>query len=138
MYTARSVGDELATTGHASRDPVVSSQVLGVDMLRMKTMQAGDGGELLARTLNDLSLLAQAADAADAKELLLEDASAGLSPLPWQTEFQKRLRRVRVRDANDRLVGERTFPKGTGRETLANIARTTMEAVNKVNVSGLG
>ena len=33
-------------------------KVLGVEMLRMNTMRADDGGQLLARTLNDLHLLA--------------------------------------------------------------------------------
>ena len=113
-------------------------KVLGVDMLRMKTMRAGDGGELLARTLNDLGLLAQAADAADAKKLVLEDASAGLSPLPWQFEFQASMRRVHVRDAHDRLLGERTFPKNTSQETLATVAQIMLQAVDRVNMSDLG
>jgi hypothetical protein len=88
-------------------------KVLGVDMLRMNTMQAGDGGETLARTLNDLGLLAQAASAEDPGRCTLADPSADLSPRPWEIDFDESRRQVRVRDANHRTVGERTFPKST-------------------------
>jgi hypothetical protein len=64
-------------------------KVLGVDMLRMNTMQAGDGGEILVRTLNDLGLLAQAASAENPSCCTLADPSAGLSPRPWEIDFQE-------------------------------------------------
>jgi hypothetical protein len=113
-------------------------KVLGVDMLRMNTMQAGDGGEILARTLNDLGLLAQAASAKNPSCCTLPDPSAGLSPRPWEIEFQESKRRVRVRDANHRTVGERTFPKSTPPETLTSIVRTMTRAVQRVNCIQLG
>ena len=69
-------------------------KVLGVDMLRMNTMQAGDGGESLARTLNDLRLLAQAASAENSGHWALADPSAGLSPRAWETDFQQSTRRL--------------------------------------------
>lgn len=75
-------------------------KVLGVDMLQMNTMQAGDGGETLVRTFNDLRLLAQAAGSEDPSHWTLTDPSAGLSPRPWEIDFQESKRRVRVRDAN--------------------------------------
>jgi hypothetical protein len=113
-------------------------KVLGVDMLRMNTMQAGDGGETLARTLNDLGLLAQAAGAENPNQSALADPSAGLSPRPWEIDFQESKRRVLVRDAKHRTVGERTFPKSITPEMLTSIVRTMTRAVETVNGIHLG
>lgn len=113
-------------------------KVLGVDMLRTNTMRAGDGGELLARTLNDLGLLAQAADTADEELWVVADPSAGLSPRPWQFDFRDGTRRVSIRDADGRLMGDRMFPKSTCRETLGKIVITMRQAVVRVNASNLG
>lgn len=113
-------------------------KVLGVDMLRTKTMQAGDGGSLLARTLNDLTVLAQAADAADGGGLALRDASAGFSPKPWRIDAKTHSRRVQVRDANGRLLGERTFPQATPQGTFAGIVRAMTHAIHIVNSSDIG
>ncbi len=110
-------------------------KVLGVDMLRMNTMRAGDGGELLARTLNDLKLLAQAVNPRNSKHLAIDDPSAQLSPLPWQFEFQESTRRVIVRDADGRMIADRKYPKGTDQETLVHIVQTMAQAVEKVNAS---
>jgi len=108
-------------------------KVLGVDMLRMNTMQAGDGGALLARTLNDLMLLAQAADAANADELELWDASAGLSPTPWSIFVQDRKRQVQVRDASGRRIAERAFPKSITPNAFGDLARRITGAVERIN-----
>lgn len=110
-------------------------KVLGVDMLRMNTMHAGDGGETLARTLNDLRLLAHAASSENPSpsDWALGDPSAGVSPRPWEIELHESARRVRVRDANRRTVGERTFPKSTTQEMLTNIVRTMTRAVERLN-----
>jgi hypothetical protein len=113
-------------------------KVLGVDMLRMNTMQAGDEGETLARTLNDLRLLAQAVGIENPSSWTLADPSAGLSPRPWEIEFHESKRRVRVRDAKHRTVGERTFPKSTPPELLTNIVGTMTRAVQRVNGIQLG
>ena len=113
-------------------------KVLGVDMLRMNTMRAGDSGQLLARTLNDLKLLAQAAFVSDDSSLALSDPSAGLSPKPWWLDIQERPRRIRIYDATDRVIGERTFPSSTGRESQEQIVETMKEAVARINSTTLG
>jgi len=113
-------------------------KVLGVDMLRMNTMQAGDGGALLARTLNDLMLLAQAADAANADELELWDASAGLSPTPWSVVVQDRKRQVQVRDASGRRIAERVYPGSISPQDFAGLAHRITASVERVNVSRPG
>lgn len=109
-------------------------KVLGVDMLRTNTMRAGDGGELLARTLNDLTLLARSADVTDANSLELWDASAGLSPTPWRIDVQNRTRKVQVRDATGRLIAERSFPRTTPSEVLRNVFGRITVAVERINL----
>lgn len=113
-------------------------KVLGVDMLRMNTMRAGDGGELLARTLNDLTLLAQAADVTDACSSKLWDAPAGLSPRPWRMDVHDRTRQVRVRDASGRTIAERTFPQSTSRDTLLRVIRRIRAAIERINLRDAG
>lgn len=108
-------------------------KVLGVDMLRMNTMRAGDGGQLLARTLNDLHLLAAAASYPDRESLPLAYPSEGASPRPWKLVFHQGTRRLQLRDAQRRLVGERTFPKRTEPEKLAAVLDTMRKAVHRVN-----
>ena len=108
-------------------------KVLGVDMLKMKTMEAGDDGALLARTLNDLKLLAQAADAEDADQLELWDASAGLSPTPWSVLVQEPKRQVQVRDASGRRIADRGFSKSMSAVAFADLARQISDAVERVN-----
>ena len=108
-------------------------KVLGVDMLKAKTMRAGDGGDLLARTLNDLTLLAQAADAAGGECLKLRDPSAGLSPTPWSVVVQEPKRQVQVRDARGRGIADRGFPKSMSAAAFAELARQITAAVGRVN-----
>lgn len=126
-WTARITGD--MTLSLLDQDGL---KVLGVDMLRMNTMRAGDDGELLARTVNDFRLLARAADHADTRPLALADRSAGLSPLPWRVEYQQQSRRLEVRDARNRIVGERAFPKGVSPETLTRIVQAIRQAVDRI------
>jgi hypothetical protein len=55
--------------------------------------------------------------------------ASGVSPRPWEIEFQESKRRVCVRDANHCTVGERTFPKCTPPEMMTSIVRTMTRAV---------
>ena len=86
-------------------------QILHVDMLSYGTMKAGDGGEKLARTMNDLSVLA-----GFASERYIIDADtlpqpeAGISPLPWTVKYNEAKRRVVIVDGNKKRIAERDFP----------------------------
>ncbi len=113
-------------------------KVLGVDMLQMNTLRAGDGGELLARTLNDLALLAQAADVTDAHSPELWDASAGLSPTPWCVDVWEKSRRIWVRDARGRTIAERAFPQSTTDAERARIVQRIGAAVERINLRYAG
>lgn len=108
-------------------------KVLGVDMLKANTMRAGDGGDLLARTLNDLSLIAQAADAAGGEGLQLRDPSAGLSPTPWSVVAQEPKRQVQVRDLSGRRIADRDFPKSMSAAAFEELVRRIAGAVDQVN-----
>ena len=108
-------------------------KVLGVDMLKMKTMEAGDDGALLARTLNDLKLLAQAADAEDADRLELWDASAGLSPTPWSIVVQDRERHIQVRDANSTRIAKRIFIRTISPDAFDDLVRRITKAIGRIN-----
>ena len=112
-------------------------KVLGVNMLRMNTMRAGDCGELLARTLNDLTLLAQAAFISDDSSLDLHDPSAGLSPKPWRLDLQERTRLIQIRDATNRIIGERTFPSSMGRNSQESTIEKMKQAVIRINSTTL-
>ena len=109
-------------------------KVLGVDMLRMDTMRAGDSGARLARTLNDMTLLAQAVDAANVDKLELWDASAGLSPRPWSVFVQDRKRQVQERDASGRRIAERVYPKSITPEIFGELAERINGAVQWINL----
>lgn len=108
-------------------------KVLGVDLLKANTMRAGDGGDLLVQTLNDLTLLAQAADAAGGEGLQLRDPSAGLSPTPWSVVVQEPKRQVQVRDARGRRIADRGFPKSQNAAAFAELVRQITAAVGRVN-----
>lgn len=113
-------------------------KVLGVDMLKMKTMEAGDDGARLARTLNDLKLLAQAADAKNADPLALGDPSGGLSPTPWGIVVQDRRQQIQVRDASGRRIAERTFGKSINPDAFGDLVRRITEAVERINLRRTG
>ncbi len=108
-------------------------KVLGVDMLKANTMRAGDGGDLLVRTLNDLTLLAQAADAGCRECPKLRDPSAGRSPTPWSVLVQEPKRQVQIRDASGRRIADRGFSKSVSAVAFADLARQIADAVERVN-----
>ena len=100
-------------------------------MLRMNTMRAGDGGELLARTLNDLTLSLKP-KRPDADGLELWDASAGLSPTRG-LDVQDLKWRVQIRDASGRPIAERTFPRSMTPDIFADVVRQITGAVERIN-----
>lgn len=61
-------------------------QILKVDMLKYGVMRAGTNGDLLARTLNDLALIAALPDALATRQIdldaILPHPDAGISPMP--------------------------------------------------------
>lgn len=87
-------------------------QVLKVDMLKQRTMAPGDGGLRLARTVNDLNLVASLPSVLGGAHFPpLKDPEAGTSPGPWSVVFDDQGRFVEVRSLEG-AIAKRTFPKG--------------------------
>lgn len=110
-------------------------KILGVDMLRTRTMRAGTNGDCLVLALNDLALLAAAASSETLSATDLPDPLCGVSPLPWSLEEGLAARRLQVRDRNGRVIGERVFPKAMRDDDGARIAAALQNAVARVNSS---
>ncbi len=93
---------------------VVSStalQILKIDMLAQRTMQAGADGDHLARALNDLTMLAAIPELlrTETRDIDLPHPNAGHSPFPWDVAITPR--RITVNDGHGRKIAERVFPK---------------------------
>lgn len=64
-------------------------RIIRIDMLRYRTMDAGDGGNRLTRAYNDLTVVAACPEllgtsgAAERVGLDLPHPDAGISPMPW-------------------------------------------------------
>lgn len=91
-------------------DQATQEQVLKVDMLKHRTMPAGDGGFRLARTVNDLGLLASLPLVlAGADFPPLKQPDAGSSPGPWSIVFNDQKYVIEVQTPENSLA-KRTFP----------------------------
>jgi len=132
-WTAKITGD--MTLSVLNEDGL---KVLGIDMLSRKTMLAGTDGDLLARALNDLNLIAQAADHVEVTHLVLADPSAKMSPTPWRLETKETTRRLLVRDAEGQIIGERRFPASMSRDALLNIFEGMKQVIDIINASNIG
>jgi hypothetical protein len=98
-------------------------QMLKVDMLTHRTMHTGSNGERLARTWNDLSLIAS----------LPESLRPGLSPGPWTVHCRDNQLFIEVRTPEGRLATRR-FPASsrTTYQTTKEVLLVGMERVNQV------
>ena len=86
-------------------DADTGERVLTVDMLAAGTTKAGTDGDVLARTVNDLTLLA---DVISKRPHSIPHPSAGYSPFPWQVvRSGKDLKRVSVLDADNKKIAGR-------------------------------
>jgi len=102
-------------TGHMTisiLDRTTQQQILKVDMLKHGTMNAGDDGLLLARTVNDLNLIASLPSVLQGEPFPpMKHPDAGTSQGPWSLSFDDQHRVLEVRQ-NRRRVAQRKFPLG--------------------------
>ena len=75
------------------------------------------------RTLNNLSLLSQAADATDAAVLKLPDASAGHSPTPGTSSSSMANAACRSAMQTGGSLGNGCFPSVPNQEVLVHVLR---------------
>lgn len=106
LWTAKPTGDMTLSVLDEK-----GQQILCVKMLSYGTMKAGDGGEKLARTMNDLSVLARfGSGQTDIAEDDLPQPEAGISPLPWSVRYDPAARRVVIIDGKKKRIAERDYP----------------------------
>ena len=109
------------------------TQMLKLDMLRGKTMEAGLGGDRLALALNNLVLIAETINSGCADAENLPHPEAGFSPLPWVVEYKEEKRELCIKDADRRLIGDRCFPKGWDAQCVAVVSAAFDGAIRIIN-----
>ena len=73
-------------------------QILKVDMLGAGTVKAGTNGDILVRTLNDLNVIARfSINDYDISDANLKYPGGGLSPLPWNVQYNSEIRSLSVK-----------------------------------------
>ena len=118
---------------------VISStdeRILSVDMLSYQTMKAGDHGERLAKTCNNLSFLAGIPESLRTQEVStagLPHPEAGLSPLPWTVSASIGKRRVSIKDRDGRRIADHVFPKKVPKERMEQIVAVLLAGVYMLN-----
>ena len=109
-------------------------QLLKVDLLRSGAMPAGDHGERLARTYNNLAILASIPDIlAGRTATTLRSAEAGTSPLPWDCQVSHNGRGLKVRDAHGKLIASREFPTRVPAARLGEFLDLITQGVALIN-----
>ena len=81
--------------------------VARVDMLSQNTLKAGDNGNRLCRTMNDLTAIS---DAVNNTEIVLP-YEIGCSPLPWRATLSEK--RYVIKDAKERVICSRSISANT-------------------------
>lgn len=111
-------------------------QILKIDMLRYGTMKAENGGDRLARSLNDLALIAAMPDICHtgwvALDATLPHPEAGLSPFPWSVDYDDASRSLEVRDAAGKKIAGRRFPDRIPRQDVEVIVTILRRGVTIV------
>lgn len=104
----------MRATGNMTLSVVAATgeQILRLDLLTSRAMEAGDDGLALARAWNNLALLASIPSWLDKGIPIggLPHPEAGHSPCPWWVDYSPARHRVVVRDADGRKIAERAFP----------------------------
>lgn len=105
-------------------------------MLRYGTMKAENGGERLARSLNDLALIAAMPDICHTGwvdlDATLPHPEAGLSPFPWSVDYDDVSRSLEVRDAAGKKIADRRFPDRIPRQDVEVIVTILRRSVTFV------
>ena len=108
-------------------------QVLKVDMLHAGTMKAGTNGDILARTENDLKVIAGFADNQyGCTEVKLPHPEEGISPLPWSLKYDEEKRRMVVMSGK-RVIADRKFPPSTSFQRINAIIGIIEKGLSIIN-----
>ncbi len=105
--------------------------VARVDMLSQNTLKAGDDGNRLCKTMNDLTAIS---DAVNNTEIILP-YEIGLSPLPWRSTWSEN--RYVIKDAKGRVICSRIISENNRARAKADF-QTISIAINSINGSVYG
>jgi hypothetical protein len=109
-------------------------KILGIDMLSQATMRAGTKGDLLARALNDLTVLAEYASQQQGTEKVVVHFPAGqLSPTPWNLKTIPESKKVTLTDGTGKRIATRIFPKNLSTALFQKIVNTLQHAIAQIN-----
>jgi len=109
-------------------------KILGIDMLSQATMRAGTKGDLLARALNDLTVLAEYASQQQGTEKVVVQFPAGqLSPTPWNLKVIPDSKKIILTDGTGERIATRIFPKNLSPELFQKIVNTLQHALVQIN-----
>jgi hypothetical protein len=124
-------------TGDMTLSVVVAQtgqRVFTVQMLSAGTMKAGLEGDRLARSINDLSLLAQIPRlmGGDIKIDLAPHPEVGNSPFPWSVILSKTKCALQIEDARKKKIAESLSGKRSHPEWLefVSLIQEGIEVVN--------
>lgn len=138
VNTAASTEWAVRATGNMTLSVVAATgeQILRLDLLTSRAMEAGDDGLALARAWNNLALLASIPSWLDKGIPIggLPHPEAGHGPCPWRVDYSPARHRVIVRDADGRKVAERTFPPqmvGSREGEIVELLTRGVEVMNR-------
>ena len=105
--------------------------VARVDMLSQNTLKAGDDGNRLCRTMNDLTAIS---NAVNSTEIVLPYEN-GLSPLPWRATWSEN--RYVIKDGKGRVICSRSISVNTHAKAEADFQAIAV-AIDSINSSVRG
>lgn len=108
-------------------------KVLGVEMLSQGTMRAGTEGELLARALNDLTILAEYASCQHLQKPLTHVDKMGISPTPWCMKGCPNSMKISLWDCRRKQIASRVYPKSVPVELFNTYAQDMSDAIERLN-----
>lgn len=108
-------------------------KVLGIDMLSKGTMRAGTNGDLLARALNDLTLIQEHSQNLEGNTTLSCIEGINISPRPWACHADINKKRLSVYDNQKKQIAAHTFSKKTSEAEFLDIAEAMQTVIESVN-----
>lgn len=108
-------------------------QILKVDMLSAGTMKAGTEGDILARTLNDLQIIAHFSEKDfDISDDNLMFPGGEISQLPWTVIYDQNKRKLVVKSGK-KTICDRIFPKSISEKQIYDIIDIISNGVSTIN-----
>ena len=110
-----------------------NTQNLKVDMLGAGTMKAGSDGEILCRTINDLTVISNMSQgfySSDVEGLPYPDE--GTSPFPWKVVYDEKKSTITVRSAK-KVIASKKYPPSFSKALIENIYKHLKKGIEHIN-----